>query len=132
MTYEHALFRATQKSPHSDAGWSRTVLSLRHTSPNSLIHLLYVTRSVNEPAYAIAEKQLYSSHYFETALDLTFCVRRTDDPKQPGFYLIKAMGSEQAGLTGTKGSTVRKVAVGRTASSLEKSLEAIKNMLEAQ
>ena len=23
-------------------------------------------------AYAIAEKQLYSSHYFETALDLTF------------------------------------------------------------
>jgi hypothetical protein len=22
-----------------------------------------------------AEKQLYSSHYFETALDLTFCIR---------------------------------------------------------
>jgi len=80
-------------------------------------------------AYAIAEKQLYSSHYFETALDLTFCVR-AHDPKQGGFYLIKAMGSEQEGLTGVKGSMVRKVAVGRTASSLEKSLSAIKNMLE--
>ena len=88
--------------------------------------------SANEAAYAIAEKRLYSSHYFETALDLTFCVRGTDDPKQTGFYLIKAMGSEQAGLTGVKGSMVRKVAVGRTASSLEKSLIAIKDMLEAQ
>jgi hypothetical protein len=65
-------------------------------------------------------------------LDLTFCVRGNDDPKQPGFYLIKAMGSEQAGLTGVKGSMVRKVAVGRSASSLEKSLAAIKTMLEAQ
>jgi hypothetical protein len=42
------------------------------------------------------------------------------------------MGSEQAGLTGVKGSIVRKVAVGRTASSLEKSLVAIKNILEAK
>jgi hypothetical protein len=83
----------------------------------------------HEPAYTIAEKQLYSSHYFETALDLTFCVSG-DDPKQPGFYLIKFMGSEQAGLTGFKGSIVRKVAVGRSASSLQKSLTVIKDTLE--
>jgi len=87
-------------------------------------------RSANEPAYAFAEKQLYSSHYFETALDLTFCIRDPENAKQPGFYLIKAMGSEQAGLTGFKGSIVRKVAVGRTAGSLEKSLAAIKQTLE--
>lgn len=61
-------------------------------------------RGASEPAFAIAEKQLYSSHYFETALDLTFCVRDPDNPKQSGFYLIRAMGSEQAGLTGLKGS----------------------------
>jgi len=83
----------------------------------------------HEPTYTIAEKQLYASHYFETALDLTFCVSG-DDPKQSGFYLIKFMGSEQAGLTGFKGSIVRKVAVGRSASSLEKSLMAIKDTLE--
>jgi hypothetical protein len=46
-------------------------------------------RSPNDQvAYAIAEKQLYSSHYFETALDLSFYVRRSDDPAKPGFYLI--------------------------------------------
>jgi hypothetical protein len=87
-------------------------------------------QSAKEPAYAIAEKQLYSSHYFETALDLTFCIRGSDNPKQPGFYLIKEMGSEQAGLTGVKGSIVRKVAVGRTAGSLQKSLATIKSILE--
>jgi hypothetical protein len=81
-------------------------------------------------AYAIAEKQLYSSHYFETALDLSFCIRRGDDAKQLGFYLIMAMGSEQAGLTGVKGSIVRKTAVAR--SNLQEALTTIRNTLEGR
>jgi hypothetical protein len=83
-------------------------------------------------AYAIAEKQLYSSHYFETALDLSFCVRASDDPNQPGFYLIMAMGSEQAGLTGPKGSIVRKAAVSRSVSNLQNALTTIRNTLESK
>jgi len=86
----------------------------------------------DEVACAIAEKQLYSSHYFETALDLSFCVRGGDEPAQPGFYLIMVMGSEQAGLTGPKGSIVRKAAVGRSVSSLRNSLTAIRDMLESK
>jgi len=80
-------------------------------------------------AYAIAQKQLYASHYFETALDLSFCIRENDDSK-PGFYLIMAMGSEQAGLTGVKGSIVRKTAVGRSVSNLQNALTNIKTALE--
>ena len=111
--------------------WAKVKFGLKPTL--RVVHVVIVrAKAPNEPAYAIAEKQLYSSHYFETALDLTFCVRGSGDSDQPGFYLIKAMGSEQAGLTGVKGSMVRKVAVGRTASSLEKSLAVIKNTLEAQ
>jgi hypothetical protein len=86
--------------------------------------------SADQLAYAIAEKQLYSSHYFETALDLSFCVRGSDDPKQPGFYLIMAMGSEQAGLTGAKGAIIRKAAVGRSVSNLQNALMSIRNALE--
>lgn len=78
------------------------------------------------PIDVIAIKQLYASHYFETALDLNFCVPRNTG----GFYLITAKGSEQAGLTGPKGSVVRKVAVDKTRSSLEKSLVTIKTRLE--
>jgi hypothetical protein len=89
-------------------------------------------KPADEVVYAIAEKQLYSSHYFETALDLSFCVRGRDDPKQPGFYLIMAMGSEQVGLTGAKGSIVRKTAVGRSVSNLRDALTTIKNTLESE
>lgn len=86
----------------------------------------------DEVASAIAEKQLYSSHYFETALDLSFCVRGNDDPNQPGFYLIMAMGSERKGLTGVKGSIVRKAAVGRSVSNLQNALTTIRNVLEGR
>jgi hypothetical protein len=111
--------------------WAKVKFGLKPTL--RVVQLVTVRgQSAKEPAYSIAEKQLYSSHYFETALDLTFCIRGSDNPKQPGFYLIKEMGSEQAGLTGVKGSMVRKVAVGRTASSLQKSLATIKNILEAE
>jgi len=82
-----------------------------------------------EPAYAVAEKQIYASHYFETALDLTVCVK---DGQRPGFYIITVKGSKQAGLTGLKGGIVRKVAVDRTRSSLERVLATTKQKLEAQ
>lgn len=85
-----------------------------------------------DPAYAIAEKQLFASHYFETALDLTVCVRDPENPERPGFYLITLKGSQQAGLAGLKGGIVRKVAVDRTRSSLERVLEATKQKLESR
>jgi hypothetical protein len=62
-----------------------------------------------------------------------FCVRSSDyDPARLGFYLIKAMGSEQAGLTGVKGSVVRKAAVDRPVSSLRNVLAAARNAVEGR
>jgi hypothetical protein len=94
--------------------------------------IVYRGTTSTEPAYAIAVKQLYASHYFETALDLTVCVRDQDNPERPSFYLITLKGSQQAGLTGLKGSIVRKVAVDRTRSSLERALGAIRQRLETE
>lgn len=94
--------------------------------------IVYRGKRASDPAYAVAVKQLYSSHYFETALDLTVCVKATDTPDQHGFYLITLKGSQQAGLTGFKGGIVRKVAVDKTRSSLEKALISIKQRLEAR
>jgi hypothetical protein len=111
--------------------WAKVKFGLKPTL--RVVHVLTMRgRNAVEPAYVIAEKQLYSSHYFETALDLTFCIEEKGNAKRPGFYLIMAMGSEQAGLTGFKGSIVRKVAVDRSASSLQKSLTAIKTALESK
>ena len=110
--------------------WAKVKFGLKPTL--RVVHVLTMQGSRSDPiAYAIAEKQLYSSHYFETALDLAFCVRDTGDPKQPGFFLIMVMGSEQAGLTGPKGAIVRKAAVGRSVSNLQNALTTIKKTLES-
>ncbi len=94
--------------------------------------IVYRGTRATEPAYAVAVKQLYSSHYFQTALDLTVCVRATESPSQRGFYLITLKGSQQAGLTGLKGGIVRKVAVDKTRSSLERTLVSVKQKLETK
>jgi hypothetical protein len=109
--------------------WAKVKFGLKPTL--RILHMVTMRGSPDDDvACAIATKQLYSSHYFETALDLSVCVRGSDDPKQPGFYLITAMGSEQAGLSGPNGSIVRKAAVGRSVSNLRNALTTIRNTLE--
>jgi hypothetical protein len=93
--------------------------------------IVYRGTAPTQPAYAIAIKQLYSSHYFEAALDLTVCLNDAGNPKRPGFFLITLKSSQQAGLTGLKGGIVRKVAVDKTRSSLERALASIKQKLES-
>jgi hypothetical protein len=111
--------------------WEKVNFGLKPTL-RILQAIVYQGKSSSEPAYAVAVKQLYASHYFETALDLTVCVKDPQSGNQPGFYLITLKGSQQAGLTGFKGSIVRKVAVDKTRSSLEKALDSIKQKLESQ
>ncbi len=79
---------------------------------------------------AVAIKQLYASHYFHTALDVSVCVLDTTRPERRGFYLITLKSSEQDGLTGVKGSVLRKIVVDKTRSSLESALASIKQRVE--
>ncbi len=109
--------------------WEKVKFGLKPTL--RVVHVITARgESPAEPAYVVVGKQLYASHYFETAMDLAFCIR-SDNPQRPGFYLVMVMGSEQEGLTGFKGSILRKVVTGRTASSLEKSMDRIKATLES-
>jgi hypothetical protein len=79
---------------------------------------------------AVAIKQLYASHYFHTALDVSVCVSDAAKPERHGFYLLTLKSSEQDGLTGPKGSILRKIVVDKTRSGLEKALAGIKDMIE--
>lgn len=119
---------ASSSSIESGFYWEKVNFGLKPTLRIVQVIVYRGARS-DEPAYAVAVKQLYSSHYFETALDLTVCVRGTGEQ---GFYLITLKGSKQAGLTGLKGGIVRKVAVDKTRSSLERTLVSIKKKLEGQ
>jgi len=110
--------------------WAKVKFGLRPTL--RVIHMAIMRGSPGDDiAYAIARKQLYSSHYFDTALDLAFCVRGPDNSRHPGFYLIVALSTEQSALAGLKGGIIRKIAVGRSSSDLQAALTNIRNALEA-
>jgi hypothetical protein len=123
--------KADSGNIHSEFYWEKVNFGLKPTL-RMVQAIVYQGNSPERPAYAVAVKQLYASHYFESALDLTVCVKDDEHPDHPGFYLITMKGSQQAGLTGLKGGIVRKVAVDKTRSSLEKALASIKQKLESQ
>ena len=127
---EYLLEYPKANSDHLRAGfyWEEVNFGLKPTF-RIVQRIVYRGASPTDPAYAVAEKQIYASHYFETALDLTVCIK---DAQRPGFYIITAKGSKQAGLTGLKGSIVRKVAVDKARSSLERVLLTIKQRLESE
>lgn len=127
---EYLLAYPQAKSDNVQAGfyWEKVNFGLKPTF-RIVQKIVYRGEIGKKPTYAIAEKQIYASHYFETALDLTVCVK---DAQSPGFYIITVKGSKQAGLTGFKGGIVRKVAVDKTRSSLERVLMTIKQKLESQ
>ena len=91
----------------------------------------YTAQAQNRSISAVAIKQLYASHYFHTALDLSVCVGDPAAPESRGFYLLTLKGSQQEGLTGAKGSVLRKIAVDKTRSGLESALASIKRTIEA-
>jgi hypothetical protein len=127
---EYLLNYPKAKSDNVQAGfyWEKVNFGLKPTF-RIVQRIVYRSSIGEQPAYVVAEKQIYASHYFETALDLAVCVK---DAQRPGFYIITVKGSKQAGLTGFKGSIVRKVAVDKSRSSLERVLVSIKQKLESQ
>jgi hypothetical protein len=108
--------------------WEKVDFGLRPTI--RLNHaVVYRGRTQGRDFATVAIKQLYATHYFHTALDVSVCVRDSA-ASGPGFYLLTLKGSEQEGLTGVKGSLVRKVVVDKTRGSLERALASIKRMVE--
>jgi hypothetical protein len=126
LTYPHA------KAANIDDRfyWTKVKFGLKPTL--RMIHQVTMRgHPADDVAYAVAEKQLYSSHYFDTALSLSFCVRDRATSGHPGFYLIMAMGTEQLSMAGLKGEVIHRVVVGRSASNLQAALTNIRNLLEA-
>jgi hypothetical protein len=109
--------------------WERVKFGLKPTlRMNQMV--IYRGSQASSEVDSVAIKQLYASHYFQTALDLSVCARDSSRPAEKGFYLITVKGSRQAGLTGPKGAIIRKAAVSKTRSALEASLMHVKSLLE--
>jgi len=111
--------------------WEKVAFGLKPTiRVNHAV--IYRGRTQGRDFGAVAIKQLYATHYFHTALDVSVCVDDGAGGSAAGFYLLTLKGSQQEGLTGVKGSVLRKIVVDKTRSSLEGALASIKRMVEQQ
>ena len=111
--------------------WAKVDFGLRPTL--RVIHVLTLQKARDgAPAFVSAEKQLYASHYFRTALALTYCLPAGPAGPPDGFYLLRTVGSDQGGMSGFKGGIIRKKGVGRALTILEKTLESNKQALESR
>ena len=109
--------------------WEKVAFGLKPTiRVNHAV--IYRGRTQGRDFGAVAIKQLYATHYFHTALDVSVCVDDGAGGSAPGFYLLTLKGSQQEGLTGVKGSMLRKVVVDKTRRSLEGALASIKRIVE--
>jgi hypothetical protein len=105
--------------------WEKVKFGLKPTI--RLVHAIFYPEPGGELAFVYALKQLYSSHYFRAAIDLSACAKAAD---RPGFFIITVKALEVDGLTGIKGAMVRKVVIGRAQTSLEGILADTKKALE--
>ncbi len=112
--------------------WERVSFGLKPTL--RINHSVrYQSRTPTSDIAVIAVKQLWASHYLQSAIDLTVCVRdQRVAPGQPGCYLMSLKASKQAGLTGFLGGIMRRVITTKTRSGAEESLAGIKKELEAR
>ncbi|MBL8228732.1 MAG: hypothetical protein JNL98_09660 [Bryobacterales bacterium] len=92
-------------------------------------HVVFHQPPERPSAWVAVSKQLYASHYFQTALDLWFCVPGSRVGKS-GYYLATLKGSRQEGLTGFKGRLLRGVVISRTQSSMRNALARLKERSE--
>ncbi len=111
--------------------WEKVNFGLKPTL--RLNHVIAYEADISgNKVHIVAVKQLYASHYFQLALDLATCIPKNPEDPSEGFYLATLKGSIQQGLTGIRGSIMRKVATGRTRSTQEKALAGIKKELEGK
>jgi hypothetical protein len=109
--------------------WEKVTFGLKPTI--RINHgIVYRAADLPDEVFVLAIKQLYATHYFQTALDVSFCIQSSRTSAPDGFYLITIKASRQAGLTGLKGGALRKVVVRKTRSSLESALNSIRQNLE--
>jgi hypothetical protein len=109
--------------------WEKVAFGLKPTiRVNHAV--IYRGRADGHDFGVVAIKQLYATHYFHTALDVSVCVQEVGGGNADGFYLLTLKGSQQEGLTGVKGSMLRKVVVDKTRRSLESALASIKRTVE--
>jgi hypothetical protein len=109
--------------------WSRVEFGLKPTIRVNHLTIHPTTDRRDGLRYVATTKQLYSSHYFSTALEMRFLLA---DPGRPddSFVLLLVTKSRIRGLSGPVGGMIRLVVKGRAARTMERHLAHTKKLIE--
>ena len=105
--------------------WQEASVGLKPT-----IRITHVAIQRSDDATIVAAKQLYSSHYFWTALELRVLV--PDPSRGAGFWFVTVNRSRSDGLSGFVGRVIRGKVREAARSGLETGLIATRGYLEAR
>ncbi len=103
--------------------WQITKFGLKPTV--RINHLMILE---DGPATVVANKQLYASHYFWTAIELRVLI--ADPARGPGFWFVNVNRSRSDGLSGFVGSLIRGKVRGEALDGLTAVLKGTKERLE--
>jgi hypothetical protein len=90
--------------------------------------VIYEPEEVDFVKYAMASKMLYTTHYFNTGLELKFVVVENDDPGH--YYLVVGNRSRSDGLTGFTGALIGGRVRSKAREGLAHYLESVKRNME--
>jgi hypothetical protein len=105
--------------------WQEAEFGLKPT-----IRISHVAIQEDKDATIVASKQIYSSHYFWTALELRALV--PDPSRGPGFWFVTVNRSRSDGLTGFVGRMIRGKVREGARKGIESALTGTKKKLESR
>lgn len=105
--------------------WQEAQFGLKPT-----IRISHVAIQEDKDATIVASKQLYSSHYFWTALELRALV--PDPSRGPGFWFVNVSRSRSDGLSGFVGRIIRGKVRESARKGMQSALTGAKKTLEAR
>lgn len=117
--------KPTSRPTTSFIYWQEAEFGLKPT-----VRLNHVAIQENADATIVASKQLYSSHYFWTALELRALIPQPS--RGNGFWFVNVNRSRSDGLSGFVGRVIRGKVRDKGRDGLEAALVAVKNRLEAR
>ncbi|MBI4893753.1 MAG: hypothetical protein HY821_24250 [Acidobacteria bacterium] len=81
-------------------------------------------------AYVIADKMLFASHYFRSALELQYLIPGQDQNVGGMHYLVSVQRSYVDGITGFRGRMMRTIAVRKAREAMKRHIASVKATVE--
>jgi hypothetical protein len=120
------------KPPETDGFYYWQVADFGLKPVHRLTHVVVEKKAAKfGDGYLIANKMMYASHYFRSALELRFLVPAEGPDKKPATFLVVLQRSYADGMTGLTGKLLRGTVMSKSRDALERYLVNCRSKFES-